>query len=355
MKSVQVPIYRAIFTTIGLWILFINISYAQTKRIETTKPGEIRSLLSAEAQSIKKLIVKGSLDDRDIKFLSTSMPNLQDLDLYDTEIKKLEIGDKVFSEASISKERFKLNKSLVNIILPKSLKTIEQAAFQSCRKLETVHIEGPLNKMGYHAFSDCPNLKEVIMNDTNLSLLPQFAFANCEKLVKIDLPVSIEIIDNDALYGCRSLTELTLHKNVSDIRESVFVGCKSLKKLVVESAVPPFVMNVSTFGNIVNTAILYVPDKEISSYRRDASWSAFKVIKSISELTQTEIVSQLNTMQIVNESGFYHIKLDRPERYAVFSMNGAIVKSGNSQNIIIEVREPLILNVNKRIIKLYNQ
>jgi len=53
------------------------------------------------------------------------------------------------------------------------------------------------------------------------------AFEDCTGLTEINIPDSVEKIEDYAFYGCSSLTKINIPERVA-IGENVFEGCKGL-------------------------------------------------------------------------------------------------------------------------------
>lgn len=58
------------------------------------------------------------------------------------------------------------------------------------------------------------------------------AFRDCEKLVRVNLPMSLKIIDDGAFEGCTSLRSIDI-TSVNSIGERAFLGCQSLEEVAL--------------------------------------------------------------------------------------------------------------------------
>ena len=70
---------------------------------------------------------------------------------------------------------------------------------------------------------------------SNVRIIGKGAFKNCEKLEKLDVGDTVEIMMTEACRGCKKLKSLTLTENVRSIGESAFRDCTSLTSLVVKN------------------------------------------------------------------------------------------------------------------------
>lgn len=81
--------------------------------------------------------------------------------------------------------------------MPSSLKTIDNAAFKECRRLNTVSL------------------------NQGLEILGKSAFDGCHRLKKIEIPSSIRVIPESCFKHSR-LEKLILHEGLMEIQESAF-------------------------------------------------------------------------------------------------------------------------------------
>ncbi len=109
--------------------------------------------------------------------------------------------------------------SLTEIIIPKSVTVIGDAAFSNCNGLKSVTIKGEVTAIGSRAFWGCCNLESFIIPDTVTSIGDN-AFYDCEKLTSISIPSSITTIGNDAFKECKNLTEININKAEGSITGS---------------------------------------------------------------------------------------------------------------------------------------
>jgi hypothetical protein len=88
----------------------------------------------------------------------------------------------------VGKEWFRGCKNLSNIVLPKTIKTLQEYAFASCFKLEEIELPAALTEVGSHAFADCRGLKTIhVLGTTPANLTGTDHFQKNEGL-KIYVP-----------------------------------------------------------------------------------------------------------------------------------------------------------------------
>lgn len=97
------------------------------------------------------------------------------------------------------------------IIIPDSVKTVEQLCFAYCNAVTEIRLPSELKEIETMAFFKCTALKSA------------------------ELPDSIEIIGSDAFSKCESLTYLFIPKSIKSIGHNAFWECKNIEKVYVEA------------------------------------------------------------------------------------------------------------------------
>ncbi len=133
------------------------------------------------------------------------------------------------------KEWYKMPES-VSIVLT-SAKQLLNSAFIDCACLTDIEIPSTLTLLDADVFKNCVNLEKVefvtVQDEDgqdvvwNLEKIGYAAFANCTKLEKIELPVSVDILDENAFLCCSSLKRIVTQGNVNDalvVREIRFAA-----------------------------------------------------------------------------------------------------------------------------------
>lgn len=98
---------------------------------------------------------------------------------------------------------------LGTLVLTKG-ETIPACAFYACRNLEVVGLPEELTVIEDFAFYGCQSLAYIPTGETALKEVGQNVFTNCEKLLTLDIPASVQTLGFAMLEGCASLESLTL-------------------------------------------------------------------------------------------------------------------------------------------------
>jgi len=106
-------------------------------------------------------------------------------------------------------------KYIEKVILPLSLKEIEEGCFKGCSALEEVIIPNNVNKIGKSAFEGCGSLKKVVLSKT-IEEIPIECFRYCESLKHIIIPDSVKKMEYGAFFNT-DLEYLYLSKNIDEL------------------------------------------------------------------------------------------------------------------------------------------
>ena len=122
-------------------------------------------------------------------------------------------GDKV---TTIRRNLFSDQYKLSNVTIGKGVKTIEQYAFSSCGKDESVG-------------------EMVVMMGENVTLIENDAFNSCSKLTSITLPSTLKNINGYA-FASTGLTSITIPASVDSIGNRGFGDCHSMASINIEAS-----------------------------------------------------------------------------------------------------------------------
>lgn len=138
-----------------------------------------------------------------------------------------EIGDKAFYQESYYYYYSYSLAKVVSITIPKTIKLIGKEAFEECRNLKNVEIEGSVT-LGDEVFHQCTSLENILF-DNNVAKIGTYVFAGCSNLKNINLPLIGESLSNYAFCDCKSLKKVILNEGVKEIGEGAFYSCESLE------------------------------------------------------------------------------------------------------------------------------
>lgn len=119
---------------------------------------------------------------------------------------------------------------ITSLVMPDSITSIGQSAFEDCHELQTVKLSANLEKLGSRAFANCTNLQALELPDS-VTAIGGGAFAGCEKLTAFRVPAGVTVLEAGTFSGCKGLTQLNIHDRVTAIGFQAFSGCTGLTQL----------------------------------------------------------------------------------------------------------------------------
>lgn len=136
------------------------------------------------------------------------------------------IGDGAFESCS----------ALTHLTIPETVTAIGERAFNFCDSLAAISLPDGVTSIGAYAFANCDALLEITM-PASLTVLPDYIFYNCGALLKVVLPEGLTTIGDCAFRTCLCLTDVTLPFTVTTLGEGVFMECTCLSNLVIPNGV----------------------------------------------------------------------------------------------------------------------
>ena len=155
---------------------------------------------------------------------------------YGSKFTKVTIGDGV---TSIGKYAFYDCYSLTSVTIHDSVTSIGDYAFDGCTSLTDTYVNitdlaahsksNPMYKIGgsIHLLVDGKEINELVIPDSVTSI-GEYAFNRCNCLTSVTIGNSVTSIGNRAFNSCTSLTRITIPDSVTSIGEYAFNGCNCL-------------------------------------------------------------------------------------------------------------------------------
>ncbi len=136
---------------------------------------------------------------------------------------------------TVEKETFKDCTALTSVTLGSTdsqLKVIGEKSFSGCTALAEITLPGSVEEIKASAFSGCTALEEVEIsaeegnegNEAKLKVIGDEAFAGCEKMARITLPLSLCEIGKRAFADCTALAEINYPDTEKEWKKNVQKG-----------------------------------------------------------------------------------------------------------------------------------
>ena len=90
--------------------------------------------------------------------------------------------------------------------------------------------ELPVVSIGDHAFYQCKNIQKVILPNT-IKYIENYAFAECRQLIDVHMSSALTKIGDYAFYNCHQLAEFDIPLSLDQMGYGAFKNCSELKLL----------------------------------------------------------------------------------------------------------------------------
>lgn len=157
----------------------------------------------------------------------------------------------------IEDDTFNFCKKLKSIQIPNSVKTIGQRAFNGCSAIKELVIPNGVVEIGEQAFSQCAGIKSVSLPES-LEKIGAYAFDRCENLERINIPDKINEIEKLTFMSCKKLKAIEIPETVKNIGEFALVNCESLEHIKIPNGIS--LIEQYTFAACTNLKSIELPD-----------------------------------------------------------------------------------------------
>lgn len=205
-----------------------------------------------------------------------------------------EIGWKAFSNSGITSielpesitliDGFAFNecRELKSIRIPSGITFLSSNTFSSCSNLTTVSLPDKLQTIGLGAFS-YSGLTSVVLPQS-IKRIEDFAFRENLSLASVEFNDGLEFIGEDAFIGNALLKIIKLPASIAQIGSKAFDGCY-LDTVTCAGATPASISSNTFIDYVYISAQLNVPVDAESAYKSAEGWRLFKNINERDDLT----------------------------------------------------------------------
>ena len=181
-------------------------------------------------------------------------------------------------------------------------------------EIEAVVIEDGITYVGSNTFAHCPNISSVTLPAEEIYEIGPGAFADCTSLISIDIPMSVNKIDDQAFAGCSHL-------------ETVSIGYGDAASFTIGTEVFPA------------TSIIIVPEAGLSGYQSATGWSTYQIAPATRTLFAANSTNQWMTWCDKNA----YTKPEGVTVYTVSDVDDNTVSTAEVSGDVIPAYTPVLL------------
>lgn len=199
----------------------INELPENTYQIEV-KPGQLKKqLLDLDPDEVNGLVLTGTMNGEDLKFLADAQGLVGSLAYLDLEKVKFEYDETVYRTYSPSKG-FQQEQKIYNYIFSKENRTEQVPAGFGYKRYDCYR-----NNLAW-AFIKNENLVVVKLPE-NMTEVGEDIFGDCKNLRGVKIPEGVSRINKEAFYGCSILETINFPAKLTSVGENAFSLCSKME------------------------------------------------------------------------------------------------------------------------------
>ncbi|MDE6295294.1 MAG: leucine-rich repeat protein [Muribaculaceae bacterium] len=210
----------------------------------------------------------------------------------------IDFGNENSNPLRFTNNLFINGEEIKDIVIPNSVSTIGNYAFEGYSGLTSVTIPNSVTSIGNYAFSGCSGLTSVTIPES-VTAIGIYAFSGCRGLTSVTIPESVTKIGNSAFSGCSGLTSVTIPASVTTIGDDAFSGCSRLTELYFNAE---NCLKCGSLPNSIKKVVIGENVKAIPDY-------AFSGCRSLTSVTIPESVTIIGGSAFEDCSGLTSVTI----------------------------------------------
>ncbi len=200
----------------------------------------------------------------------------------DFEVDKVVIGEEITDIVGDLKTSVFAVLNPKYIVLPETIKTINQYAFNDCTNLQSIVLPDSVTKIEPQAFKNCISLKSVKFGN-GLTEIPSEIFKNFKSLRFVDFGNGVTKIGDFAFQNCTELKQINIPNSVTYVGRYAFYKCVNVQSLTIGSGVETLAQNA--FADLALCETVTINNKNFNAAMSDSEVSKYNMFKRIGAST----------------------------------------------------------------------
>lgn len=173
---------------------------------------------------------------------------------------------------SIGENAFDSCGNLAEVEIPSSVELINAGSFNYCTTLSKINIPEGVETIGAGVFANCYALSEINL-PSSLATIGEFSFSSCG-FVSFTLPKQFTAVPDGMLTSCTKLTTVIFEGDITKIGANAFADCDALTSFTIPDTVTT--IGDGAFDNCDNLETIILPGNanitEVSNYLFNGCW-----------------------------------------------------------------------------------
>ena len=263
--------------------------------------------------------------------------------------------DKDSRTAEVTNDGYKtyLYSGISNIIIPSTINcdgisykitSIGEKAFWSCTNILSIEIPSTVEVINDYALSGCSGLARIIIPNSVVEI-GNNSLSGCSGLTEITIPSSVKMLGSVVFGDCSKLSSVSIPNSITTIRESSFLRCKNLKDITIPNSVTRIEDSAFQGSGLVNiiipNSVSFFPDDFTGRYNvfKDCNYlkrvelhcpEVKDVFKSLSSLSEIVIGSEVSSIASYAFSGCNNLSSIKVEKQKPINITGNVFSNYNA-------------------------
>lgn len=246
--------------SVGTFAFAYDTKLESVTNLENTQVSQISEAMFCECSSLYEILLPNTITSIGNEAFE-ACEKLTSVDLSKT--KTATIGVKGFAYCG----------NLSKIQFPTTLTLIDDGAFAEDKNLRSVqNLEKTIvSKIGYGVFEGCSNLSSVKLPQA-LSTLGESAFEGCSNLTAVSgfENTAVKILEARTFANCSSLSTLSLARGLTEIKTEALIGCSTLRNLDTLSTTKVTKIGVRALKDTAGLTSISLPTSTFVSFAQSA-------------------------------------------------------------------------------------